>query len=223
MEIGLRMRYINLLWLHTKKGNIPAEIMEHTRARANSEDLSKSSVEDLKIITSQTREELKKIQERAKEMRERELQEKAEAYIAEGKLPMGKAYKILIEQEQIKREYSSIQLELERKKYVSLTRLIVPGEKNLDNTGNIVESPGTVYIDKDKVHELLIERNVKHFSLAEQTPQGINGFIYEALGPYGTSEFSGRVLEGKLSEEDKSGFNLIEAKELCMATSRPDP
>ena len=77
--------------------------------------------------------------------------------------------------------------------------------------------------DKDKVHKLLIERNVKHFSLAEQTPQGINGFIYEALGPYGTSEFSGRVLEGKLSEKDKFGFNLIEAKELCMATSRPDP
>ena len=132
---------------------------------------------------------------------------------------MGKAYKILIEQEQIKRDYSSIQRELERKKYISLTRLIVPGDKNLDNTGNIVESPSTVYTDKDKVHELLIERNVKHFSLAEQTPQGINGFIYEALGPYGTSEFSDRVLEGKLSEEDKSGFNLIEAKELFVATS----
>ena len=26
-----------------------------------------------------------------------------------------------------------------------------------------------------------------------------------------------------MTEEDKSGFNLIEAKELCMATSRPDP
>ena len=36
-------------------------------------------------------------------------------YIAEGKLPMGKALKTLTEQEQIKREYRSIQQELERK------------------------------------------------------------------------------------------------------------
>ena len=80
-----------------------------------------------------------------------------------------------------------------------------------------------MYTDKDKVHDLLIERNVKHFSLAENTPQGINGFIYEALGPYGTSEFSDRVLEDQMTEEDKAGFNLIEAKELFMATTRPDP
>ena len=80
---------------------------------------------------------------------------------------MGKALKFLIEQEQIKGEYSSIQRELERKKYVPLTRLIVLGEKHLDDLGNTIESPGTVYTDKDKVHELLIERNEKHFSLAK--------------------------------------------------------
>ena len=45
----------------------------------------------------------KQIQERVTEIRERELQERAEAYIAEVKLPMGKALTILIEQEQIKR------------------------------------------------------------------------------------------------------------------------
>ena len=100
---------------------------------------------------------------------------------------MGKALKILIKQEQIKGEYSSIQRELERMKYVSLTRLIVPGEKYQDALGNTVESPGTVYTDKDTVHDLLIERNEKHFSLAEHTPQGINGFICEAIGSYGTS------------------------------------
>ena len=90
---------------------------------------------------------------------------------------MGKALKILIEQEQIKGEYSTVQRELERKKYMSLTRLIVPGEKYIDDTGESVKMPGTVYIDKDKVHNLLIERNEKYFSLAENTPQGINDFI----------------------------------------------
>ena len=60
-------------------------------------------------------------------------------------------------------------------------------------------------------------------SLAENTPQGINGFIYEALGPYGTSDFSDRVLEGQMTDKDKAGFDLIEVEELCIATSRPDP
>ena len=149
-----------------KKGNIPGEILEHARVKAKSEDLSSYSAEELKICTSQTREELRQIQERAEEIRANELQERAEAYIAEGKLPMGKILKILIEQEQIKGEYSSIQRELERKKYASLTRLIVPGEKYQDSLGNTVESPCTVYTDKDIVHDLLIERNEKHFSLA---------------------------------------------------------
>ena len=106
---------------------------------------------------------------------------------------------------------------------MSLTRLIVPGEKYIDDTGESVKMPGTVYIDKDKVHNLLIERNEKHFSLAENTPQGINDFIYEALGPYGTSDFSDRVLEGQMTDKDKAGFDLIEAEELCIATSQPDP
>ena len=75
--------------------------MEDARSKANSEDLSTLSVEELKSITSQTREELRQIQERAAEIRENELQERAEAYITEGELLMGKALKILIEQEQI--------------------------------------------------------------------------------------------------------------------------
>ena len=80
---------------------------------------------------------------------------------------MGKAVEVLIEQEQIKKEYSIIQRELERKKYASLTRLIVPGERLTDDNGNSLETPGTVFTDKNKVHNLLIERNVNHFSLAK--------------------------------------------------------
>ena len=58
VEIGPRMRYINLLGLQAKKGNIPREIPEHARVKAKSEDLSTHSVEELKISTIQTREEL---------------------------------------------------------------------------------------------------------------------------------------------------------------------
>ena len=180
-EIGLCMRYIyiyiDLLQLHMMKGNISEAIIEYARLKANSEDLSTKSEEELKSTKIQTRKEQRSTQEKVEEIREQELKDRAEAYIAEGKLPMGKALKILIEQEQIKGEYSTIQRELERKKYVSLTRLIVPGEKYIDDTGESVKMPGTVYIDKDKVHNLLIERNEKYFSLAENTPQGINDFI----------------------------------------------
>ena len=102
MEIGLRIKYINLLWLQMRKVNIPLEILEHAIAKANSEDLSTSSAKDLKLVTSQTREEHRKIQDRAKHFRESELQERVYAYIVEDKLSMCKVLKILIDQEQIR-------------------------------------------------------------------------------------------------------------------------
>ena len=51
-----------------------------------------------------------------KEIRERELQERADKYIEKGKLPEDKALKIMKEQEKINKEYSNIQRELDRKK-----------------------------------------------------------------------------------------------------------
>ena len=133
-----------------------------------------------------------------------------------------KTLKILIEQEKAAGEYSTIQRELDRKKYASLMKLIVPGDKYVDAEGKLAEMPSNVYTDKDMIHDRLIDRNIKHFSAAKETPQGINGFIYNALGPHGTSEFSDRVLDGNMTEEDKATFDLVEAKEIFQATSRPD-
>ena len=79
-----------------------------------------------------------------------------------------------------------------------------------------------VYTGQDKIHKLLIERNITHFSKAEATPQGINGFIYNALGPYGISNFSDRVLKGEMTEEEKASFDMAEAAELFEATSKPE-
>ena len=73
-------------------------------------------------------------------------------------------------------------------------RLIVPRKKVINTQGEEEELPSMVYTGQDKIQELLIERNISHFSKAKATPQGINGFIYNALGPYGVSNFSDRVL-----------------------------
>ena len=132
------------------------------------------------------------------------------------------ALKILIEQENVRKEYSVVQQELERKKYSSLKRLKVPGTKYIDAEGITQELPSNVYTDQETIHNLLIDRNIKHFSQAEDTPQGINGFIYNALGPHGTSDFSDRVLEGNMTEDERTAFSLAEAEELFQATSRPD-
>ena len=59
-------------------------------------------------------------------------------------MAMGKTLHFFIEQEQIKGDYSAIQKEIERKKHVSLTKLIVPGETNINDTSNAVESPGII-------------------------------------------------------------------------------
>ena len=100
-------------------------------------------------------------------------------------------------------------------------RLIVPGEKVTNTQGEEEELPSMVYTGQDKIHELLIERNITHFSKAKTTPQGINGFIYNALGPYGFSNFSDRVLKGEMTEEEKASFDMAEAAELFEAISKP--
>ena len=95
--------------------------------------------------------------------------DRAEKYIEEGKLPAGKAFKILIEQEQSVREYGTIWRELDKKKYAYLMRPIVPGEDYVDAEGNMAEILNTVYIDKDNIHDRLISRNIQHFPEAEDT------------------------------------------------------
>ena len=69
-----------------------------------------------------------------------------------------------------------------------------------------------MYTDRDTIHKLLINRNIKHFSQAEDTPQGLNGFIQVALGVDGTNAFSDRVLCGTMTEDDRAGFTLKEAE-----------
>ena len=148
---------------------------------------------------------------------------RVEAYIEEEKLPMGKALKILIQQEKVGREFTIVQQELERKKYSSLKRLIVQGNKYVDAAGNTQELPSNIYTDKETTQNLLIDRKFKHFSLAKETRQGTNGFIYQTLWPHRTSKFSDRVLDGNITEDERDAFPLAEAEELFRATSRPDP
>ena len=101
-------------------------------------------------------------------------------------------------------------------------RLIVLGE-SIDTEEDMAEMPSIMYTDKVSIHDRLIIRNIDHFSAAEDTLQGVNGFIYTALGPNGITDFSDRVLGGNMTEEDKSSFDLVGAKELFRTTSKPDP
>ena len=80
-----------------KKGNISEKIIEYARLKANSEDLSTKSEEELKNNRIQTREEQRNIHNKAEEIREQELQDRAEWYIVEENLPIGEALKITIE------------------------------------------------------------------------------------------------------------------------------
>ena len=109
--------------------------MENARIRAKSENIENKTEEELQVIRKEARKRLTEIQQEAETRREKEMEERAEAYIAEGKLPAGKALTIIIEQEKIRKEYSDIQRELERKKVNALTRLIFSGEKYIDASG----------------------------------------------------------------------------------------
>ena len=124
------MRYWNLRLLHMDKGNIPQSILEQVQAQTNVQTDYKETKDQIIELFRTARAALKRVQGEAEEIREQEMMDRAEKYIEEGKLPAGKALKILIEQEKSAREYGTIQRELDRKKYASLMRLIVQ-EKNM--------------------------------------------------------------------------------------------
>ena len=121
-----------LVIFEKQKGNIPEYVMDHAREKANAENIEDSTEEELRNIRTATRKQLKEIQQEAGKRREKEMKERVDTYIAKGKLPIGKALKIIIDQEKVRKEYSDIQRELDKKKFNALTRLIVPGEKPVD-------------------------------------------------------------------------------------------
>ena len=51
------------------------------------------------------------------------------------------------------------------------------------------------------------------------TPK-VEPFLYDAIGPHGTSEFCDRVLDGGLGEADREDINHVEAYELLKHIQR---
>ena len=78
------------------------------------------------------------------------------------------------------------------------------------------EGQKKVLTEGEEIQNVIIDHNIKHFSEAEHTPLGKRTFLYEAIGPHGTSEFCDRVLEGGLGEADRDSVNFAEAYELLQ-------
>ena len=90
----------------------------------------------------------------------------------------------------------------------------MPDPTYLDTEEKEQELLATVHTEKEEIHNATIECNIQHFSKAEKTPQGINTFLYQALGDHGTSEFSNRILDRELTKTDEAKFQLSETFEL---------
>ena len=89
------MRYWNLRMLHMEKENIPQEILEQVQAKTKVQTDYKETKEQIQDNHKAARAALKEMHAHSEEIREQEMRDRAEKYIEEGKLPAGKALKIL--------------------------------------------------------------------------------------------------------------------------------
>ena len=93
--VGHQMRYWNLRILHMEKGNKQQEILEQVQAKTKVQTDYKETKEQIQDNHKAARAALKEMHAHSEEIREQEMRDRAEKYIEEGKLPAGKALKIL--------------------------------------------------------------------------------------------------------------------------------
>lgn len=97
----------------------------------------------------------------------------------------------------------------------SLLCLIVPPKTSSKN------EPSKIYTTKDEIHDHILAYNISHYSKGGQSPLGINKPLYDRIGPYGTSTFCDKVLEGKIALSDLDDIPFPETIELLQSTMRP--
>ena len=80
--------------------------------------------------------------------------------------------------------------------------------------GTIQEDLPRVITDSKEMYETIIDRNIRHFSQAEQSPVGLGTPLSKLIGPTGTSAFCDRVLCGTMTQKDKESIPMQEALEM---------
>ena len=154
---------------------------------------------------AEARKDTRRVLEKAKELRRAELEARAKAYAEAGNSTMESAIMELINREKSKNSWKKIKRALEKSDFSSLTQLIVP------ITGTDKEE---IITKKDEIHNAIIDYNITHYSKPEGSPFGLGTFLCDAIGPHGTSEYSDRILEGKLDDTDRQEINFDEAYKL---------
>ena len=147
----------------------------------------------------------------AEEIREKELQSRAEDSSALGDGKATVTYENLIEHEKYRSQWRKIQYFLKQGITEPLTRLLYQ---------DTPEGQAKITTDGEEIQNKIIDQNIKHFSTAEDSPLGMGSFLHEAIGPHGTSDFCGRVLDGGCGPTDKEEINFTEACELLQHMER---
>ena len=75
---------------------------------------------------------------------------------------------------------------------------------------------------KEDIPNAIYEHNKEHYSKPEKSTFGLGEILRKAVGPHGTSQFSDRVPEGTMTEEDRVNINYQEAYELLEMMKRQD-
>ena len=150
------------------------------------------------------------------------MKKKIKESLAEGTIQKAKEYTQLVEKEKGKDKWREIKRALDRSIRDPLSTITIPGNTVKTSSGATLTNPDITLTTKDEVQDAIINKNIEHFSAAEQTPIGLNTALFEAIGPHGTSAFCDSVLKAKLTDKDKENIDFIEAYELLQMTARPN-
>ena len=64
-----------------------------------------------------------------------------------------------------------------------LSTITIPGTTVTTDAGANLTNPDITLTTKYQVQEVIINKNIKNFSAAEQTPIGFNTALFDAIGP----------------------------------------
>jgi hypothetical protein len=192
-DAALALNYWNV-WLSQKKQNKNlkhARLRYVTRQTEEYETSDNHSLEFIKFKLSQSQRKLHMVQERAAELRQTFLEDKARIYSEEGNQGLESIIRRIIHHE--RQQQIFLKLKWIRGKTLSggIDYIIQPDDSGQEQ---IIRDPETIFSS-------IIDYNISHFSQADAT-EITKEPIKSILGPFGTTKECDEILEGQFQIEE---------------------
>lgn len=161
------IRYWNMRIMGYRKNTTNQELLHIEQTAGNVND-DTTNLQEAQAERNQAWRHLRAILKDHKGERLRDLQLKIQESLGQKNLQAAKEYTQLIEKEKSKDTWKGIKSALERSLRDPLSTITIPGHTVTTDTGATLTNPTTVLTTKTEVETAIINKNIQHFSAAEQ-------------------------------------------------------